>query len=99
MEDKFSYASKNIFSQCNSIWSKYEVKKPRLPTLQELQSNAKRWIDDPGNRPSSFSLYIGVHNIELSRALLRICQDFADSNNLPTVVLLSGAGGKAGMMK
>lgn len=97
MEDKYSYASKNLFSQCNSIWAKYEVKKPRLPTLQELEKKAKRWTDDPENRPSSFSLYIGAHNIDLSRALLRISQEFAETNLLPMAVLLYGARGKEGL--
>jgi hypothetical protein len=94
MEDKL-YAGKNLFSQCNSIWAKYEVKKPRLPTINEVEKKAKRWVDDADSRPSAFSMYIGLHNIDLSRALLRISQEFADTNALPKVVLIYGARGKA----
>ena len=94
MGENFSYASKNIFSHLNPIWTLYEVKKSRLPILKELERDSKRWIDDPNNRPSTFSLYIGVHNIDLSRALLRISQDFAEFNNLPIAILLYGARGK-----
>lgn len=92
MAEALSYASKNLFFQNNTIWSKNEVKKPRLPTLEELDtSTCRRWVDT--ERPDSFSLFIGDHNISLNSALLTLIEDFVDANALPKAVLLHGARG------
>jgi predicted alpha/beta-fold hydrolase len=88
-----SYADQNLFSQCNTIWKKYEVNKARLPTAEETENESYRWSDDPRNRPTSFALFIGVHNLELSRKLLGISENFADKKTLPVAVLLHGAKG------
>ena len=93
MEESTSVATKGIFSQRNSIWARYDVKKPRLPTKAELEENPARWVDDPNNRPSTFSLFIGVHNLELNSSLLKILEDFSDNKVLPNLTLLHGAKG------
>ena len=95
IDDCPSYANKNIFSQRNSLWSKYVVEKPRLPSSEELNGSALRWVDDPINRPSTFSLYVGVHNLDLNRSLRKIIDDFSDSRILPNIVLLHGAKGNS----
>ena len=94
-----SYANKNIFSQRNSLWSKYVVEKPRLPSSEELDGSAVRWVDDPINRPSTFSLFVGVHNLDLNRSLRKIIDDFSDSRILPNIVLLHGARGISPLFK
>ena len=45
------YTETNIWSKYYRLWTRWHVKKPRLPLLAEDNPETARWVDLPKNKP------------------------------------------------
>lgn len=85
-----TYADTAVWSISFRAWTKYDVKKPRLPTVND---KTLRFVDSARNRPASFSQFVGKQNDEAVKSLRRLCELFENTKQLPAVIVVQGRSG------
>lgn len=77
-----SYAETQIWSGRYSLWKKYDVSKPKLPTsTDDPQNYETRWIAKLYS--TGFNSIVGVHNNRAVEGLKKIAEDLMSNGNFP----------------
>src|SRR5690349_16412186 len=92
------YAERTIWSQRFKGWTRYRVKKPRLPNTED---SSLKWIEKSENCPTSFSSFIGNHNEKIIQSVAHTLSVFGLSKSLPEVLTIYGpsGSGKSAILK
>ena len=83
------YAERTIWSQRFKGWSRYYVKRPRLPHAQDKG----RWVDSLKHRPGSFNGLTGKQNETVTRSLVNNRDNLESVKILPDSVIIYGSHG------
>lgn len=89
------YCEKNLWSQTFAAWKKYDVKRARLPKVNE-----ERLVDMHSNIPHDLTQFIGTHNEDCMKTFTTIRETFEDAKSFPHLLTLVGpsGSGKSSMM-
>jgi hypothetical protein len=77
------YTETNIWSKYYRLWTRWHVKKPRLPLLAEDNPETARWVDLPKNKPQTIAGFTGSHNETVTKTLKNLRETFEDSKVNP----------------
>lgn len=83
------YAERTIWSPRYKGWTKYEVKKPRLPT----ENDKLNWVDNFVGRPTLLTAFSGKSNDSAVRSLSTLVDQFDSTKNLQDLLIIAGPGG------
>ena len=84
-----SYAEREIWSCRFRAWTRYDVKKPRLPTDEDKVD----WIESFRGRPTTLNGLLGKSNDAACRALQQYLDQFEGSKNLQDLNIIYGPAG------
>ena len=83
------YAERTIWSPRFKGWTKYAVKKPRLPT----DNDKLNWVDNFVGRPAVFTSLVGNSNDSTVRSLVTFVDQFDSTKNLQDLLMIGGPCG------
>lgn len=90
-----TYAERTIWSGRFKAWSRYHVKKPRLPTAAD---KAPSWVEASKFKPSSFRAMQGVHLAAPVRMLQNFISNFESLKSLQDLLIIHGPSGSGKSM-
>lgn len=86
------YSYRNIWSISYPQWKLYEVKLPRLPTIED-NFEKNRWVENFELSPKDFNQFIGNTYSECFTFINKILETFYSTKNLPEILFISGPSG------
>ena len=86
-----TYAEREIWSGRFKGWTRYEVKKPRLPT----EVDKADWIETMRGRPTTLVNIMGNYNDAACRTLNQYISQFESTKNMTDLVIISGPAGSS----
>ncbi len=89
-----TYAEREIWSGRFKGWSRYEVKRPRLPN----EADKADWIETYRGRPTTIGNLIGDYNDAACRTLNQYMQQFESTKNMTDLVIIGGPAGSGKTM-
>ena len=88
------YHERTIWSARFKAWSRFNVRKPRLP----VDGDKARWVDQPRYKPSSLKGVVGAHNVTTIRTLENFVQNFESLKSLQDLTIIHGPSGSGKSM-